>query len=707
MKKILAAIFAAVFVLLQSLPTHSFEVGTHRVLSEKAVLSSNLDNFLKTELGFSGGVQDELLGEKIINRIQEGSVLEDIPGDGQLRFFNHFHNPLRTWDEAGLKGILFNEKSSILWGQEESAIQRFAWQDARKAYFEGLTAQNQTEREEKVALTFRTLGHLIHLVQDAGPSHTRNDPHIFEPLESFVETLRLSALPADQALFDQLISSSTGFDPSILTIPPNPLASIPIARIIDTTDPEQVEAVPSAGIDQGIAEYSNSNFLSDDTIFKNFTFPRVESLGVPFDETEPVTGKLRSYFPKIADGEIVDHFVAEGTFTETLISILAGDQGFILDRRVLQDYAVKLLPRTIGYSAGLIDYFFRGRMSVAVSENQPSPINNEITEVLVNVANATPASAWPANAETGNGDIVAVALLDGEVLGVSPQTDPLAVNLTRTPQEVVFNFSHSPLPAADPDLFIQVVYRGPLGLEEDAVVVGGTSLARLIATDDFNRESPGFLETLGDDWVEREGASVNQIGIFGLNPESITPNALRLLDISERGAYAVWKENPFTDDQFSQLTFLRQASLILTPNFGHTGVAVRASGSVASAKMYVAIYSNSAVDKTVIRLMKFVNESLNRVFTRSGSDPEILHTGPGTILAETGEITLVRGNVLRIEVIGSQITVLLNEAEIFNAEDSDIATGRPGVVQIGTKPSFNISGGTWDDWAGGDFTNGP
>ena len=51
--------------------------------------------------------------------------------------------------------------------------------------------------------------------------------------------------------------------------------------------------------------------------------------------------------------------------------------------------------------------------------------------------------------------------------------------LTRTPQELFFDFSHSPLPSDAQDLFIQVVYSGPLGLEEDAVVVGGS---RLIAT---------------------------------------------------------------------------------------------------------------------------------------------------------------------------------------------------------------------------------
>ncbi|MFQ5853589.1 MAG: hypothetical protein ACE5JU_23775, partial [Candidatus Binatia bacterium] len=272
----------------------------------------------------------------------------------------------------------------------------------------------------------------------------------------------------DSNLFAQLISASTSFDPSILLLPPNPLAPIPIARIIDTTDPDQAAAVPSAGTDQGLAEYSNSNFLSEDTIFRGFTFPRVESLGASFDENEPGTGKPRSYFPKIAGGEIINHFVAEGTLSESLISLLAGDKGYILDRQVLRDYAEKLLPRAIGYSAGLIDYFFRGRMDVVLSEDQPA--SDPITDVFVKVRNVTPGE------DAGAGQVVAVASSDDGFLAVSLA---LTVTLTRVDQQLVFDFSESPIPADASGLFVTVVYKGPLGLEEEAVTAGGTPLSVL------------------------------------------------------------------------------------------------------------------------------------------------------------------------------------------------------------------------------------
>lgn len=370
MNKAFSASLASILVLMHTFVAYSFEVGTHEQLSRRAVSFSQADNFLKTELNIFGGVDGFIAGKRIIDWVsREGSIRED---DG-VRFCNHFHNPLETWDQAGL-ALPFSipffcgaaNHSSVLWGQSpalQPGGERFTWQDARGSFLQGLTGPTQAEREAQLARAFRALGQLIHWVQDAGvPAHTRNDPHpIFEGLESFVEDTRT----LDPTVFDQLTNSSVGFDTTTLTLTPNPLAPIPIARIIDTTDPEQAEATPSAGTNIGMAEYSNGSFLSGDTIFKDFTFPRITSLGNPFDGTEPVTGRPRRYFPKVADGDTGFRLVATGTWTETLISIAAGDQGYILDGGVYTDYAGRLLPRAIGYSAGLLDYFFRGQLEIA------------------------------------------------------------------------------------------------------------------------------------------------------------------------------------------------------------------------------------------------------------------------------------------------------------------------------------------------------
>lgn len=452
------------------------------------MLSSNLDSFLKAQLNFLRGVEDTLSNRRVINWITEGSDREDDPG----RFLNHFHNPLRSWDQAGLHilGLKLGE-SSILWGQRpelQPSDERFTWQDARENFFKALTFQGLTEktqgkRDEHLALTFRALGHLIHLVQDAAvPAHTRNDPHpIHEGFEDFVETTGIGQ------------PDSRRFDPSILGLPPNSLAPIPIARIIDTTDPEQPAALPSAGTNIGLAEYSNANFLSGDTIFKDFAFPRVESLGTPVDGNEPGTSRPRRYFTKVADGQTGFRLVAEGTFTERLISRLAGDRGFILDRGVYTNYASLLLPRAIGYSAGLLDYFFRGRIEIAPPQRFVYGLaqflegnTGKFTKLRFQVRNAS------LEEETGPGQLIAVVqyrtpAVTGVNLIEQPGFPPSAqlsfavsapqfVPLTRSFRELVFDFTDSPIPTNSADLFLTVVYQGSLGLEQDAVLVGGKDL---------------------------------------------------------------------------------------------------------------------------------------------------------------------------------------------------------------------------------------
>jgi hypothetical protein len=271
MKKICSSVLILVLISSASRLAYSFETRTHSALSERAVTFSKLDNFLKSQLGLATGIDTNLLDgtttRTVTRWVAEGSVRED----DWSRYFNHFHDPLRAWNQAGLS--LVGGESSALWGQNLG--QGYAWKNARDTYFNGLTSPDKAQREQLLAQTFRTLGQLIHLIQDAAvPAHTRNDPHPpwnKDGLERFALEI------TETSLFSQLTQAPIGFNPIILGLPQNSFAPIPIARITDTTDPEQADAVPSA-INQGLAEYSNANFLSRNTIFKDFTFPRIESL---------------------------------------------------------------------------------------------------------------------------------------------------------------------------------------------------------------------------------------------------------------------------------------------------------------------------------------------------------------------------------------------------------------------------------------------
>ena len=55
---------------------------------------------------------------------------------------------------------------------------QFSLPDARVSQVRALTESSRDGRDRNTALLFRTLGHVIHVLQDmAQPQHTRNDPH--------------------------------------------------------------------------------------------------------------------------------------------------------------------------------------------------------------------------------------------------------------------------------------------------------------------------------------------------------------------------------------------------------------------------------------------------------------------------------------------------------------------------------------------------
>jgi hypothetical protein len=204
-----------------------------------------------------------------------------------------------------------------------------------------------------------------------------------------------------------------------------------------------------------MAEYTNSNFLSRDTIFKNFTFPRIESL----DLINPLILGNRRYYTKIADGEMGFFLAAEGSFTDRLLSLSWFDKGFMLDPLVTLDYAAKLFPRAVGYSAGLIDYFFRGNIDGIGGcgiEVGPNPV--EVTN-------------YTASETAGSGEMVAIVsyTLSGQRQYIASL--PVQVNLT-TPQNVVFHFQSAPPWNAQAPGFQWLIFRGQLGNEADAVIVG-------------------------------------------------------------------------------------------------------------------------------------------------------------------------------------------------------------------------------------------
>jgi hypothetical protein len=325
---------------------------------------------------------------------------DDWVGGVFLRFRYHFHNPLQPWSSAGLSfGGGETGASSVLWAQSDA--QSWSWGRVRRHLLDGLTAQTPAARERALARAFRGLGHLIHLVQDAAvPAHSRNDPHLRFNYETLVDRLR-----GDEAdVFASLAASSGAAgagapDPAWQRLAPRPEAPVPITYLIDTDRYDGVD--PDATVQPlvGVAEYANANFLSEDRGLPDpgrtdpFPHPSWASVEPRVHLVTLRSGEqvARWYYVKVAHGDTGYRLATVGFLRDYFVRYrLDPDRAAQrpgLDEMVYRDYAARLLPRAVGYSAALLDYFFRGRLAARLD---PVPDGAGGQRLVLRVANATP-----------------------------------------------------------------------------------------------------------------------------------------------------------------------------------------------------------------------------------------------------------------------------------------------------------------------------
>ena len=254
-----------------------------------------------------------------------------------------------------------------------------------------------------------------------------------------------------------------------------------------------------------MAEYTNANFFSEDTIFSGgFPYPAWSSVIENEEVIDATTGEKRTYLKKIGDGETINHLAASKWFYKYLPSPLKR-LGLKLDNRVYADYSQKLVPRAVGYSVGLLDYFFRDNIEIILPEKGVYALTEDrnqgfttITLLARNIA--------PGDGEMIDGSIELVvkhklALEDPFQSIPVPTTEeftymvvPEANNARCIPREspgdcqageLVFNLNPA-IPVNATDVYLQVIYKGRLGLEEGAVAVGFKDIGEPTPVDLFN-----------------------------------------------------------------------------------------------------------------------------------------------------------------------------------------------------------------------------
>lgn len=328
------------------LQTMALEVATHRAINEiNAAKGSFLHQYLINQLGMKNGVETEINKKWIIKYISDGGEEED----AGVRCFNHFLNPITN---QGLIG----QYSAVAWVTLPVGVQPLSpissWNDVRDYYLKALTSSDKTTRDNYFALTFQGMGQIMHLVEDMSVSaHVRLDihppPFWNDDYENWAKTNIKDATQVGTY--------------SVSTFTPNDYSFL-IPQLFDTD--QYNGSNPTSASNIGLSEYTNANFLSQGTIFTaNFLYPAYSDMS-PKVETDSTSGKQILYLSKNGHGESVEYFARAGSLYNYLPADYKKLALTLDDDKVHVNYAHFLIPRAIGYSSQVLNYFFRGQLEV-------------------------------------------------------------------------------------------------------------------------------------------------------------------------------------------------------------------------------------------------------------------------------------------------------------------------------------------------------
>ncbi len=533
MIKILLFVIFTSLILSQSCYSFDDET-THRALTERAADVSIVPDYLKRSMRFPLGLTLLIKNRTITEWLREGSYLEDEPDT--CRASNHFHNPLEAWNQSYMSdepGYISDrcsideyktKYSSITWGtgyesRDGERIhrigQRMGWDDARNYFHKALIANIQSEREDYIAKTFQALGQVMHLLQDmAVPAHVRND---FESHMEFIEVNGINIRKWFDNRFEIYVRGKTGLVASAGVNKPNFLDPKSV-RLTDFWDTDRFQKGGRPPVKNdfsfGLAEHVNANYFSKYTIPNNnpsvehrFSSPALSSSYYICEDYKSNSTKKRKYISRKpcslpSEERTVDHFAAVSSIdwwrvsNENIPSLRLW-----LDENVHNTYAKELLPLAIGYSASLLDYFFRGDIEISLPDDgfyaMTQDGNQGFSKVTLMARNIS-----PNDEEMPDGKIHLVihykeALEDPfqnkEVPTtefkyiVVPERNGVKAIPRDEPVKLEFDLSAAKLlPVIATDLYLQVVYRGTLGLETDAVVVGLKDVREPTPIDIFN-----------------------------------------------------------------------------------------------------------------------------------------------------------------------------------------------------------------------------
>ena len=346
-----------------------------------------------------------------------GAMFEDVPG---LRSFNHFFDPAHGGQPLTVLGVrpgsllgkpnLPSPDWAIQDANPEPSHQEFAFKNAREYARSALTAATLQERETKWGRVFQAIGQVIHHLQDmAQPQHVRNDAH----LDLGEEEIRVgSFIVSSPRRYERFtarepaktrVRSLAGEAQSVVSFP---------SQNSPFTHPRKFFV--NGG--KGIAEFTNRNFVSHGTNFRmtggvaraslnydlpvpSASVPEIRSMSELLNGEAPSNGILRVCngstdvcFVSFYGSDVTDALTGTAATNRRASTYSLFDQDLerfgatvqTVDVTTGQTYSTQkifalnrfnfdaahefLIPRAVGYSAGLINYFFRGDIDLVYDE---------------------------------------------------------------------------------------------------------------------------------------------------------------------------------------------------------------------------------------------------------------------------------------------------------------------------------------------------
>lgn len=370
----------------------AYEVGTHKILSEQAYTVSDLNNDqnVLTNLGLS--VSDTFPNSQgvgartVFQLIGEGAEFED-DTNGTKRPLNHFYDPVHNLP-LNIGGIKVGDLLCVVpgigcqptemspdWATEDSkdvSAQAFSFKDARKYFYDALTLPVDKQTRDKFwGLTFQSLGQVIHHIQDmAQPQHVRNDMHLDE---------------------NEFFGFNPLYNPSLYEKYTKSLGTLPFAGynpVYTSTDTATFNTARKfwhTDDGKGLADYTNRGFVSAGTIFdSSFPSPVVDTnIKQNLDIQQLLPGTSLKGVLTFYGNTVTDNFTGASVTNPWAVtsSIFDADlkkystafkkEVFSLNRFNFDVAHSLLIPRAVGYSAGLINYFFRGKLDFIADTNNP------------------------------------------------------------------------------------------------------------------------------------------------------------------------------------------------------------------------------------------------------------------------------------------------------------------------------------------------